>query len=120
MAQVPGQLTAETGARADTDTNHLSLDGKTLRDEIETAFTEPVFPSPNGMSRRNPATGGLTSATFMEALGEEMRKSWPKATTIFTESPARTYSSARRISARRCQAGQVPEPFHFPARRQGT
>ena len=31
MAQVPGQLTAETGAQADTDINHLSLDGKTLR-----------------------------------------------------------------------------------------
>ena len=29
------------------------------------------------MSRRNPATGGLTSATFVEALGKEMRKSWP-------------------------------------------
>ena len=29
------------------------------------------------MSRRNPATGGLTGATFVEALGEEMRKSWP-------------------------------------------
>ena len=50
---------------------------KELRDEIETAFTEPVFPSPSGMSRRNPATGGLTGATFLEALGEEMRKSWP-------------------------------------------
>ncbi len=31
MAQAFGQLTAETGAQADTDTNHLSLDGKTLR-----------------------------------------------------------------------------------------
>ena len=31
MAQAFGQLTAETGARADTDTNNLSLDGKTLR-----------------------------------------------------------------------------------------
>ena len=30
MAQAFGQLTAETGAQADTDTNHLSLDGKTL------------------------------------------------------------------------------------------
>ena len=29
------------------------------------------------MSRRNPATGGLTSSTFVEALGKEMRKSWP-------------------------------------------
>ena len=29
------------------------------------------------MSRCNPATGGLTGATFVEALGEEMRKSWP-------------------------------------------
>ena len=29
MAQAFGQLTAETGAQADTDTNHLSLDGKT-------------------------------------------------------------------------------------------
>ncbi len=164
MAQALGQLTAETGAPADTDINHLSLDGKTLRgskdadgkaehvlstfcvaldqsvgpvssrgkgreipdalrlidqldltgkivtgdaifcqktipskvvgkggddvlplkgnrkdlrDEIETAFTEPVFPSPSGMSRRNPATGGLTGATFVEALGEEMRKSGP-------------------------------------------
>ncbi len=37
---------------------------KDLRDEIKTAFTEPVFPSPNGMSLRNPATGGLTSATL--------------------------------------------------------
>ena len=31
MAQAFGQLTAETGAPADTDTNHLSLDGKTPR-----------------------------------------------------------------------------------------
>ncbi len=31
MARAFGQLTAETGARADTDTNHLSLDGKTPR-----------------------------------------------------------------------------------------
>ena len=31
MAQAFGQLTAETGAQADTDTNHLSLDGKTLQ-----------------------------------------------------------------------------------------
>ena len=31
MAQAFGQLTAETGAQADTDINHLSLDGKTLR-----------------------------------------------------------------------------------------
>ena len=31
MAQAFGQLTAETGALADTDTNHLSLDGKTPR-----------------------------------------------------------------------------------------
>ena len=31
MAQVPGQLTAEIGAQADTDINHLSLDGKTPR-----------------------------------------------------------------------------------------
>ena len=31
MAQAFGPLTAETGAQADTDTNHLSLDGKTLR-----------------------------------------------------------------------------------------
>ena len=30
MAQAFGQLTAETGAQADTDNNHLSLDGKTL------------------------------------------------------------------------------------------
>ncbi len=29
------------------------------------------------MSRRNPATGGLTGVTFVKALGEEMRKSWP-------------------------------------------
>ncbi len=31
MAQVPGQLKAEIDAQADTDINHLSLDGKTLR-----------------------------------------------------------------------------------------
>ena len=31
MAQAFGQLTAETGAQADTDINHLSLNGKTLR-----------------------------------------------------------------------------------------
>ena len=31
MAQAFGQLTAETGAPADTDINHLSLDGKTQR-----------------------------------------------------------------------------------------
>ena len=31
MAQSLGQLTAETGAQVDTDTNHLSLDGKTPR-----------------------------------------------------------------------------------------
>ena len=31
MAQALGQLTAETGAPADTDINHLSPDGKTLR-----------------------------------------------------------------------------------------
>ncbi len=31
MAQAFGQLTAETGAQANTDTNHLSLDGKTPR-----------------------------------------------------------------------------------------
>ena len=30
MAQAFGQLTAETGAQADTDTNHPSLDGKIL------------------------------------------------------------------------------------------
>ncbi len=31
MAQAFGQLTAKTGARADTDINHLFPDGKTLR-----------------------------------------------------------------------------------------
>ena len=31
MAQAFGPLTAKTGAPADTDINHLSLDGKTLR-----------------------------------------------------------------------------------------
>ena len=31
MAQAFGPLTAETGAQVDTDINHLSLDGKTLR-----------------------------------------------------------------------------------------
>ncbi len=80
MAQAFGQLTAETGARADTDINHLSLDGKTPRGgkdadgkaESRRPSQSRFFPSPNGMSRRNPATGGLTSATFVEALGEKM------------------------------------------------
>ena len=37
MAQAFGQLTAEIGAPADTDTNHLSLDGKTLRGSKDAA-----------------------------------------------------------------------------------
>ena len=50
---------------------------KDLRGEIETAFTEPVFPLAEWHEPPQSGQGGLTSATFVAALGEEMRKSWP-------------------------------------------
>ena len=168
MAQAFGQLTAETGAPADTDINYLSLDGKTLRgskdadgkaehvlsafcvtldqsvgpvssrgkgmeipdalrlidqldltgkivtgdalfcqktitskvvgkggddvlpvkgnrkdlrDEIETAFTEPVFPLAEWHEPPQSGHGRIDQRHIallpVEALGEEMRKSWP-------------------------------------------
>ena len=53
------------------------------------------------MSRRNLATGGLTGATFVEALGEEMRKSWPTIRFIARLESGRDLSGGRVIRTER-------------------
>lgn len=66
MAQAFGQLTAETGAQADTDINHLSLDGKTLRgskdadgkaEHVLSAFCVALDQSVGPVSSRGKGTG---------------------------------------------------------------
>ncbi len=75
MALVFCQLTAETGVQADTDINHLSLDGKALRgskdadgkaEHVRSAFCVAMDQSVGPVSSHGKGMGKKTVAVFAE------------------------------------------------------
>ena len=97
MAQAFGQLTAETGAQADTDTNHLSLDGKTLRggkaEHVLSAFCVALDQSVGPVSSRGKGMEipdalllidqlDLTDKIVTSARKQSLQRSWGRAAMV--------------------------------------